>query len=79
METNPYKKGTDEYLDFATKQHDKATGKVKTKPKTKVIEHKGPSLAGDDKIAQAMANAKQQQKIGGNLIGAAMASLAGQK
>lgn len=68
-------------LDISLMNEAKANSKPKsvkttTPPKKKVVEHKPQGLAGDDKIAQAMAATQQNRKVGKNLIGAAMDSLA---
>ena len=57
---NPYKKGTDEYLDYATTQHTKATAPKKTMAKKPVA--KKTMAKKKDKISEAWAGAKTRQK-----------------
>ena len=55
MNKNPFKPGTDEYLDWATEQHTKATS-PKKKTKTKTTAKK------KDKISEAKKEAEERQK-----------------
>ena len=57
---NPYKKGTDAYLDYATEQHTKATAPKKAPVKKKVVAKKR------DILKDAWAEAKARQKRWGN-------------
>lgn len=56
---NPYEPGTDEYLDWATEQHTRATS-----PKPKEIKKikKKPMAKKKDKLSDAFSKAKERQK-----------------
>lgn len=56
---NPYEPGTDEYLDWATAQHDKA---MSPKPKEKKKITKKPMAKKKDKLSEAMSAAQERQK-----------------
>ena len=63
---NPHKKGTMAYLDFATKQHDKATAPKKPMAKKKMMDKKPATggLAGRGKIDLGKAVSDEQKRRG---------------
>ena len=64
---NPHKKGSMEYLDFATAQHTKATA---PKPKAKAVVKKAVKKAPRSGLAATLdSEAKRRQRFGGAGLG----------
>lgn len=76
MAQNPYEKGTMEYLDWATAQHDEAMA-PKPKKKKKTAKKKAPAVEQRSRggLAEALAEAERSQKTGKE-IGSGLGGLA---
>ncbi len=76
MEQNPYEKGTMEYLDWATAQHDEA---MKPKPKKKkAVKKKAPAAVQQkqDGLAAALAAEEERRRTMSGGIGGILSKFA---